>query len=262
MNAETTWDADLQLAHQLADAAGVVSLSFFRHEVIRWSKADGSLATEADIAVEKGLRERLAVERPDDAVLGEEEGQTGTSARRWIVDAIDGTVEFASGSSEWSTLIALESHGRVVVSVCDQPANKRRCWAVLGKGAFWADSSSGMQRALRVSETRYLSSARSYVPPEQWLPDDRALRVAKALAGATKPSPHMDHPALQVAAGGYEVAVFFVAGPWDLAAPSLIVEEAGGRFTDVSGRRDVFSGTGVFSNGNVHDAVLQLTSLA
>ena len=115
---------------------------------------------------------------------------------------------------------------------------------------------------MRVSEYRDLSAARSYVPPAEWLPDGGARRVAKAVAEATTPRPHVDHPAFQVASGGYEVAVFLIAGPWDLAGPALIVEEAGGRFTDVTGRSDFFSGTAVFSNGHVHDAVLQLAASA
>jgi histidinol-phosphatase len=78
------------------------------------------------------------------------------------------------------------------------------------------------------------------------------------LTSATNPQPHVDHPALQVAAGGYEVAVFLLAGLWDLAAPALIVEEAGGRFTDIGGRNDLTAGTAVFSNGVLHDDIIQV----
>lgn len=253
-------DADLAFAHRLADAAAVVSLAHFGREFGRWSKADGSLATDADIAVEDELRARLAIERPHDAVLGEERGQTGVSGRRWILDAIDGTIEFAAGTPEWGTLIALEVNRQVVVSVCDQPANKRRYWATRGRGAFCSTTPPTARRELHVSAVRDLSVARSYVPLPEWMPDQRARRIADVLARATRPEPHVDHPALQVAAGGYELAVFFIAGPWDLAAPSLVVEEAGGRFTDLAGRRDLTSGTAVFSNGMLHDDILRLIS--
>jgi histidinol-phosphatase len=262
MSDDTTLDADLALANRLADAAAGISLSFFRRDVERWSKPDGSLVTKADFTVETELRDRLRRERPNDAVLGEEQGQSGTSERRWIIDAIDGTVDFAAGGPDWGLLIALEVDGRIVLGVCDQPVHKRRYWAVRGNGAFCADS-SGVAKPLRVSGGRTLSSARSYVPPpEWWPPDQRAHRVAKALAAGTTPIPHVEHPALQVAAGGYELAVFLLGGPWDIAAPSVIVEEAGGRFSDISGRWDLFSGNAVFSNGNVHDEALRLTSLA
>ena len=85
-------EQDMALAHRLADAAAAISLSYFQRELRGWSKADGSFATEADVAVEDRLRALLADDCPDDAVLGEERGQTGTSPRRWIVDGIDSTV--------------------------------------------------------------------------------------------------------------------------------------------------------------------------
>jgi histidinol-phosphatase len=257
---ESTFDSDLTLAHRLADAASVVSLSHFRRELRGWSKSDGSLATEADVAVEDALRSQLGIERPGDAVLGEERGQTGSNRRRWIIDGIDGTVDFAAGSPDWGTLIALETDGRVVVGVCVQPAHHRRYWAATGGGAFCSDAYPTVRHPLRVSPVRDLRTARSYLPPAEWLPDERAHAIAGVLAAATCPEPHGDHPALQVAAGGYEFAVFFIAGPWDLAAPALIVEEAGGRFTDLMGHHDLFSGTAVFSNGLVHGDVLGLVS--
>ena len=133
MSHDTTLDADLALANRLADAAAGISLSFFRRDVERWSKSDGSLVTKADVAVETELRDRLRRERPNDAVLGEEQGQAGTSERRWIIDAIDGTVDFAAGGPDWGLLIALEADGRIVLGVCDQPVHKRRYWGGPGK---------------------------------------------------------------------------------------------------------------------------------
>jgi histidinol-phosphatase len=258
-------EADLTLAHQLADAARAVTLSYFRREskLHQWSKGDGSLATEADLAVEDEIRARLQLERSADAVLGEERGQTGSGKRRWIVDGIDGTVEFAASSDDWATLIALEIDGSIMVSVCDQPARNRRYSAARGHGAFFTDASSQSQpRRLEVSETRVIRSARSRVPPEEWVRGDRAKRIAATLASATKPQPHGDHPALLVASGACEVAVFLMAGAWDLAGPLLIVEEAGGRFTDIDGRYDWTTGSAVFSNGHVHDEVIRLMGSA
>ena len=252
------YDSDLAFAHHLADVAAAVSLSYFRRELRSWSKHDGSLATEADMAVEDTLRSCVGRDRPGDAVLGEERGQTGSGPRRWIIDGIDGTVDFAAGQPDWGTLIALEVEGHVVCGVCDQPAHNRRYWATKGGGAFCSQRPALSRNVLRVSAVDELSASRSYVPPAQWLPDERAHRIAEGIAEATRQEPHIDHPALQVAVGSYELAVFLIAGPWDLAAPALIVEEAGGRFTDIEGRSDVTAGTAVFSNGRVHEAVLRL----
>lgn len=255
---DTTYDADLALAHRLADAASAVALKYFRRQPQRWKKSDGSLVTEADLAVEDALRALLAQERPNDVVLGEERGQTGSAHRRWILDAIDGTVDFAAGRPDWATLVALEVDGQTVVGVCFQPAHQRRYWAVHGEGAFFSDGQPAPSRALRVSATERLGASRSYIPPARWQPEGRARRLAVTLATASRPTPHTDHPALQVALGGYEFAVFFSGGPWDLAAPALIVEEAGGRFTNLEGEHDIGSGAAVFSNGLVHQAVLTL----
>ena len=252
--------ADLRLATRLAAAAASVSLSYFQRGLRRWSKPDGSLVTEADIAVETELRSQLRVARPDDAVLGEEQGQTGAGSRRWILDAIDGTVDFAAGNIGWGTLIALEVDGRIVVSVCDAPARKRRYWATRGDSAFCSDD--GAVRALRVTATLNLRDARTYIPPDRYQPDEQSRRVAAVLIHANRALPPSDHPALQVAARGYDVAVFLTGGPWDVAAPSLVVEEAGGRFTDLAGRNDFTTGAGVFSNGHLHDAILGLVSAA
>jgi histidinol-phosphatase len=259
MTSSFTSDADLDLAHRLADAAAEISMAHFGREIRRWAKEDGSLATEADVAVEDALRARLSGERPDDAVLGEERGESGRGRRRWIVDGIDGTKEFAGGSPDWGTLIALEIDGRVVMGVCDQPAHQRRYWAVRGYGAFRA-LRAGTPQPLRVSQADRLDRARSYVPPPEWLPDNRARRIAHAIAAVTKPESHVDHPALQLAAGGYELVIFCLAGPWDLAAPSIIVEEAGGRYSDLGGRASLVSGHALFSNGALHEETLQLVA--
>lgn len=254
MSSRAALDADLDLALRLADAAREISLGRFRGAFQKRLKADGSLVTEVDEAVEDEIRELLARERPGDAILGEERGASGGGERRWIVDAIDGTLSFAAGDTGWGTLIALEVAGEIVVGVCDDPPIDRRYWAVKGNGAFRADGAAKPKR-LKVSKTRELKHARSFVPPAEWVRGVDAQAMAAALAAATRPAASEDHPALQVAFGGYDVAVFFMAGPWDLAAPSLVVEEAGGRFTDLQGELTLTGGA-VFSNGGVHDATV------
>jgi len=254
MNSRFTLDADLDLALRLADAAREISLARFRGSFQKRLKADGSIVTEVDEAVEDELRELLARERPADAILGEERGESGSGERRWIIDAIDGTLSFAAGETGWGTLIGLEVGGKVVVGVCDDPARDRRSWAVKGRGAFRTEGASRPTR-LKVSSASELERARSFVPPAQWVRGDEAQAMAAALEAATRPTEADDHPALQVAAGSYDVAVFFMAGPWDLAAPLLVVEEAGGRFTDLNGASTLTAGA-VFSNGALHDATL------
>lgn len=250
-------EADLAFAHRLADAASRVSLAHFRTELKQWRKGDGSLVTAGDLAVEHELRSLLARERPGDAILGEEEGETGAGRRRWVLDAIDGTVDFAAGTPEWCTLIALEQDGRLIVGVCDQPVHRRRYWAARGGGAYCREGDADAPpRRLHVSTIDTLADAHAFLPRPEWQRNDRARRIATAAQGAARSRPTETHPALQVATGGFDVTLFLVAGPWDLAAPLIVVEEAGGRFTDVEGRYDWTTGSGVFSNGRVHDELL------
>jgi histidinol-phosphatase len=258
MTDKTHPERELEFAQRLADAARQITLAHFRGRFEQRLKLDGSIVTEVDEAVEDALRALIGRDRGDDAVLGEERGQSGGGARRWVIDAIDGTSSFAAGRPEWGTLIALEVDGEVIVGVCDEPALDRRYWATLGGGA-WCAAGRAAERRLSVTGTDELSRSRSFVPPPHWVPDQRSRELAEALTAATTPCAADAHPALAVASGDYELAVFFVAGPWDLAAPALVVEEAGGRFTDLGGRKLITSGTAVFSNGLVHEAALRIT---
>ena len=128
---------DLRLALELADAADAISMRSFRTLLAVETKADLTPVTEADRAVESELRRLLADARPDDAVLGEEQGTTeGRNRRRWIIDPIDGTRNFTRGIPVWGTLIALEEDEEVRVGVASAPALMRRWWAERGGGAF------------------------------------------------------------------------------------------------------------------------------
>jgi len=257
-----TWtlDDDLAMARRLADAAADVSLTFFRRGPREWKKPDGSLATEADVAVEKAMRQLLAEFRPGDAILGEESGASGEGTRRWILDGIDGTREFAAGLDAWGSLIALEADGRVVVGYCVEPVRHRHTWAVRGGGAF---SQQNLEEITQLSVSRVVSlgAARGWVPPPHYIPDAEAQRGVDAVMAAVDASSGvLYHPALEVAAGWLDCAVFYTGGPWDLAAPALIVEEAGGRFTTVTGSTSIDEGTAVYTNGRLHDAMLRVVT--
>jgi histidinol-phosphatase len=248
--------ADLALAHRLADAARSVTMPRFRGSFTRRNKADGSLVTEVDEAAEDAIRAIVARERPGDAFLGEERGETGSGRRRWIVDAIDGTLSFAGGMPDWGTLIALEIDGRVAVAICEMSPIQKRYWATRGGGAYVSRSGAPDLR-LEVSDTGELAAARCFVPPALWVRTDAARAMSSALSSASLPYEQDEHPALEIAAGSADLCVFFTAGPWDLAAPSLVVEEAGGRFTDLAGGRTL-SGGALFSNGRLHDEAIAL----
>ena len=235
---------DLELALRLADAADALSLPRFRSGLAIETKPDLTPVTEADRAVESELRRILAKERPDDAILGEEEGAVGAGTRRWFVDPIDGTRNYSRGIPVWATLIALESDGVVQLGVVSAPAMARRWWAERGAGAF-ANGDRIHVSAISTIENSVLSFAIENEVPA----------IARRAWHARGFGDFWSY--MLIAEGSVDGAF---DGPgvkeWDLAATQVIVEEAGGRFSDFSGEHRIDSGSAVVSNGLVHDELL------
>jgi histidinol-phosphatase len=237
--------ADLELALRLADAADAISQPRFRSGLAVETKPDLTPVTEADRAVEAELRRILAEERPDDAILGEEGGAAGTGARRWILDPIDGTRNYARGIPVWATLIALEGDGAVQVGVVSAPALERRWWAARGNGAYANGERLHVSSIDTVEEAVLSFSIENAVPP--------LARRAWHARGLGDFWAHM-----LVAEGAVDGAVDALGlSEWDLAAVQVIVEEAGGRFSDAAGERRIDSGTAVTSNGLLHAELLR-----
>jgi histidinol-phosphatase len=238
--------ADLDLALRLADAADTIAMSRFRaRDLVVETKPDRTPVTEADRAVETELRTILGVERRRDAILGEEEGQTGTSARRWIVDPIDGTRNYSRGVPVWATLIALEDHGQVTVGVVSAPALHRRWWAERGDGAHANGD------AVRVSRVGRPEDAVLTFALEQSLPS-----LAARAWHARGYGDFWSH--MLVAEGAVDGAIDAIGvSVWDLAAVQVIVEEAGGTFTDFGGARRIDGGSAISSNGLLHADLLE-----
>jgi histidinol-phosphatase len=235
---------DLELALELADAADAISLPGFRSGLVVETKPDLTPVTEADRGVEAELRRLLAGERPGDAILGEEEGTSGGGSRRWILDPIDGTRNYARGVPVWATLLALEDDGVVRLGVVSAPALDRRWWAERGQGAF-----AGGER-LAVSSVARVEDAVLSFAYEDGVPD--LARRAWHVRGLGDFWAHM-----LVAEGAVDGAVD-ASGvrEWDLASVQVIVEEAGGRFSDFSGVPRIDGPGAITSNGLLHDDLL------
>jgi histidinol-phosphatase len=234
---------DLSYALELADAADELTLSRFRAADLRVeTKADLSPVTDADRAVERLLRERIARDRPDDGVLGEEEGDDGAS-RRWIVDPIDGTRNFSRGIPVWGTLLAYERDGTVECGVVSAPALGHRWWAERGSGAFRNGE------PIRVSGVRSLGEASVAAT----LARDLVL-LEQLVWHARGFGDFWQH--MLVAEGGLDAAVDAGLAVWDYGPLGVIVEEAGGRVTGLDGAPPAPGGQVVSSNGVLHSAVL------
>jgi len=240
---------DLRLAFRAAGRAAELALAHFESGVPATRKADGTPVTEADLAVERLLRETLEQARPDDSFLGEELGQVGESDRVWILDPIDGTGFFSRGDPNWRIHIALEVRGTTELAVVTSPALLRCWWATRGGGSFessWPPRES-RTRPLRVSTTSTLTDAvLAALDDESW------IRFPPG-AGRAPVSPL---PLVELVRG--EIDAFLVErySIWDHAPWILLVEEAGGRFTDPTGGRAGDRGGGLYSNGALHGQLL------
>jgi histidinol-phosphatase len=248
---------DLALALELADLADAITLERFRAgDLIVESKPDLTPVTEADRAVERAVRERLAGDRPDDAIVGEEFGETARGERLWIIDPIDGTKNYVRGIPVWATLIALQD----ALAIVSAPALHRRWWAARGQGAFVDDGLSAEPRRLHVSSVTELGDAQlSFAGFEDWAALGRLEALLELGRRCWRTRAFGDFWGyMLVAEGAIEIACEPIVELWDLAAPQLILEEAGGRFTDLTGRRRPDGGSGIGTNGALHDVALAI----
>jgi len=249
---------DLRLAHVLADDADALSTARFKAlDLHVMTKPDLTPVTDADQAVEEGIRRTLSRARPRDAVLGEEQGTTGHGSRCWIVDPIDGTKNFVRGVPVWATLIALMVDGEVVAGVVSAPQLNRRWWAMRDGGA-WTGKSLLRASACQVSDVSRIEDASlSYSSLGGW--DERG-RLEDFLALSRRcwrTRAYGDFWSyMLVAEGAVDLAVEPELEVYDMAALDIIVREAGGVFTSLDGEPGPTGGNVLASNGKLHDQAL------
>ena len=253
---------DLALALRLADAADAISIDKFRSRELHIDvKPDRTHVTEADLAVERAIREIIANERPGDGILGEEYGVEGDSRRQWIIDPIDGTANYLRGVPVWGTLIALAVDGVPVVGVVSSPALGKRWWAAKDAGS-WLSENGAEPRPLRVSGVAELSDASiSFQSIAQWDAAGYLDRLIALTRKVWRDRAYGDMWSYMMLAEGLVDAVGeFGVKTYDLAALIPIVEEAGGRFTSVTGEAGPGNGSSLASNGVLHEALLEALS--
>ena len=241
--------------------ADAITVPRFRAaDLVVSTKPDLTPVSDADRAAEAAIRARLSDNRPADGVLGEEFGSTGGdgAGRRWVLDPLDGTKNYVRGIPVWGSLIALEEHGEPVVGVVSAPALGRRWWAARGHGA-WADGAR-----IRVSAVADLADAQlstdSIVEFDAAGLADAALTLERRCWRSRGLGDFWSHTL--VAEGAVDVAVEPEVEHWDVSPLLVLVEEAGGRFTDLAGRRRPDGGSVLTTNGLLHDEVLSILGTA
>jgi histidinol-phosphatase len=258
----TDLQPDLQFARRLADEADALSMARFRAtDLVVTTKPDLSPVSDADKAVEQAIRSAIGRDRPGDSVLGEEFGTAGQSSRQWIIDPIDGTKNYVRGVPVWATLIALAIDGVPQVGVVSAPALGKRWWAAKGSGAWMRDAVLGEdERGIHVSAVADLADASASCSGlSRW---EEAGKLDNYLALSRTVWRTRDYgdmwPYMMVAEGRVDVAGELDLQVYDMAALVPIVEEAGGRFTSVSGEAGPWHHSAVATNGRLHDAVLAI----
>jgi histidinol-phosphatase len=251
----------LDLARSLAREAGLRTLGpFFGRSLTVHTKRDGTAVTEADRACETFLRDGILTAFPADAVLGEEFGLTeGDSGYRWILDPIDGTTSFIHGVPLFGTLIAVEHEGRPAAGVIHMPALDETVYAARGSGAWHSRAGSDPARARvsavdRLAEAMVITTSLDYFKPAGIASAWDAIR---ARSSATRGWSDC-YAFLLVATGRAEAAVEPCVKLWDVAAIQPIIEEAGGIFSDWSGRPDASAPMCLATNGRIHDELLSI----
>lgn len=237
---------------EAARAGGATALEHYRRGVSVSLKADRSPVTEADRAAEAAILDVLRARCPDHGALGEELGESGPRSRRFIVDPIDGTRSFVRGIPTWAVLIGLEEDGQVTAGVVYQPVTGTLHTAWRGQGAYRDGTRirvspvDALERALVVHSSVNFLRRSTY-----W---DGFLRLAdrtQVQRGFGDFSAY-----LWVAEGQGEIALSTTVKAWDVAALKVVVEEAGGRLTDLDGGSGIYGSTVFASNGLLHDAAL------
>jgi histidinol-phosphatase len=249
------WRNRYELAVEAARKAGQLALGYFDGSfTVQW-KADRSPVTVADREAEQLLRQTLLEAFPNDGFLGEEFGDTpGTSGFRWIIDPIDGTRSFVRGIPLWATLVGLEYREEVIAGVADVPALGHTYRALRGDGAHRND------RRIHVSDVADLSQGLVFYSSLSWFikagRQEAFLELTRRTDRARGFGDFYGH--VLVAQGSGELMVEHGVHAWDVAAIKPIVEEAGGRFSDWSGRPSIHSPDVLISNGQLHDEALAI----
>ena len=266
----TAWSATLarapgpQLREWLAfaldacDAADAIAMDHFRRDLDLERKPDRTFVTVADQGIEREIRGRIAARYPDHGLVGEEYGvEAGDAPTRWIIDPIDATHNFIRGIPLFGTLLALEHDGEMQVGVISAPAIRERWYALRGGGA-WNRGLDG-ERQIHVSRVAALDDAQVVYGSRRDAVASGLMPGFDALIDATwRERGFGDFWGYSLVAEGAAEAMLEVGMKvWDLAAPMVVIEEAGGRVTDVDGARRIDAPSFVGSNGLLHDELLR-----
>lgn len=245
----------LDFAVESAREAGEITLRYFRKSFETRLKGKDNFVTQADVEAEEFLRRRIASRFPEDAIIGEEGGETaGASARRWIVDPIDGTYSFVHGVPFYGVLLGVEVEGEPAVGVINMPALGEVAYAAKGLGCFLNGEPARVTETARLEDALLLSTDFGSCARYGFGPAAEELQSRAAMRRTWGDC----YGYVLVATGRADVMLDPAMNVWDCAALLPVIEEAGGTFTDWRGARTIHGGNAVATNGPLFDEVMRI----
>lgn len=247
---------EMKFALALLEKTGPVAMKYFSPDVqVTW-KGDDTPVTAADKEIELIIRQELAQAFPDDLVLGEEHGATerAGATRRWIIDPIDGTYNFTRQTEIFATLLALEVEGKIVLGLIHAPAMNETYWAEQGLGAYLNGKRLQVSSIAELSRAQFVYGAPSRILDLGYW--EGYSRIVKQTYRQRCVGDYLNFG--WVFQGKAECALEMGVKPWDLAPMKILVEEAGGRYSDLDGGDSIYTGSCLVSNGLLHDEFRRL----
>ncbi len=247
---------ELRVAISCVRAAKRISFSHFGRRIACELKEDDTPVTQIDRLCEKAMMDRITDAFPEDSILSEESAERkGDPLRRWVIDPIDGTKAFIHGLPTYGHMAAFEENGEIIAGAISVPAMGRVLYAEKGKGAY-----CNGKRARVSGEAMLRRSSILHGRGKGFLEKGYLKKLRKLLDAVYHSWGFSDPLAFYlIATGRVEALVETFPHPWDVAAPKIIIEEAGGRFSDLSGRQTLHSNTiAIFSNGRIHNDLISI----
>lgn len=262
--------ARLAYALEIVRLAGEIALRYYQSQNLRIEeKMDRTVVTRADREAEAELRALIERKFPSDAIVGEEHGRkTGTSGWTWYLDPIDGTQAYARGVPLFGNLIGIELNGESRIGVIFMPALGEMVWADKGGGCHWMkgmrlegkrwiDGEVSRATVSGVSEMAHATYCTTWMQSFTSIGRQDLFATLAASAGYFRGWGDC-YGYLLVATGRADIMVDPMLHVWDAAPLMICVQEAGGIYTSMDGKADIHAGSGVATNGKLHDAVMSL----
>lgn len=245
----------LSVAIKAAEAGGQVAYSYFKKIPKITYKPDNTPVTKADIEAEQAIRKIITKNFPDHGIIGEEVENTNPKAKyQWVIDPIDGTKSFVRGIKEWGVLLALLEDDKPIIGVYNSPATDEIFCCQKNKGTYLNGKRTHVSKVKDLSKSFIVHSSLNHFKDHNKI--NNLVELTNCVQGKRGTA---DCAGINlVLKGNADINISGRGSIWDYAAPAILTEEAGGKFSNFSGQFSLTTDTGIFSNGLIHKQVLNI----